>query len=391
MRFMYLHLLVLLVTAHDAIVLGQSTPSADAAADAANGLLNQPLPPFAPLPAPSPSEVLLDWSAPPQTNWWSLPQQQLCVADAQCGPGFYCHYVLSQLPTSYSSCRPCSLACMVCASATMQVGALDIAACASCACAYTPALDSSPLPFDPTDLGAGSGGRGSEGRTSDIPVRRMWAPCNTTSQCMDASLTYHVPSASAYVTTPPGILPPTLPYEAFYATRLFCSLSESTRRAAGSSQQQSADEGLGYCSSCLSDCSSDTVSAEGSCLRACGLPSLTTFPELGLPLTLNTTTTMRGLWPVVALLDAQALMFSALWAVYSATVTAASEDVPYQSPADMAEMSMPPELFGAMLSRAGMGIGRSVAAVQSVFNAMDLLPKDGLVTPLEWVYQRGRS
>ena len=395
MRSMCLHLTVLLLAAaRDAHVLGQSTPSADAAAaDAALGFLTQPLPPFMPLPpAPPPSQVILDWSAPPQTNWWSLPQQQLCVADSQCGPGFYCHYDLSPLPTSYSTCRPCSLACMVCASATMQVAALDGAACASCACAYTPAL-----PMAPTNPGGGRSGREAERRTSEISMQLMWAPCNTTSQCMDASLTYHVPSAGAYATTPPGTPAPTLPYETFYATRLFCSLSESTQRAAASEQQPSdegfalsANQGLGFCSSCLSDCSSDADSAEGSCLASCGLPPLATLPSLGLPPAL--TSTVRGLWPVVALLDAQSLFSSALWASLYSGPPAARVDTAaaaFPTPAEMAAVSADPVLFGGVLSRAGMGVGRSVAAVQSIFTAMDLFPRDGVVTPLEWVYQRG--
>ena len=393
MRLTCLHFcLMLIAAADDARVLGQSTPSADtAAAEAARGFLTQPLPPFVPLPpAPPPSQVILDWSAPPQTNWWSLPQQQLCVADSQCGPGFYCHYDLSPLPTSYSTCRPCSLACMVCASAAMQVAALDGAACASCACAYTPAL-----PMDPIDLSGGGSGRGAERRTLGISMQLMWAPCNATSQCMDASLTYHVPSASAYATTPPGTPAPSLPYEAFYATRLFCSLSESTQRAAAASAQRSSDEGfahyasqgLGFCSSCLSDCSSDADSAEGSCLASCGLPPLITFPLLGLPAAL--TSTVRGFWPVVALLDAQSLFSSTLWGALDNGNSTASGDVAavaYPTPAEMATASVDPELFGGVLSRAGMGVGRSAAAVHSIFTAMDLFPRDGVVTPLEWVH-----
>ena len=330
--------------------------------------------------------VLIELSRPPSTNWWSLPMQQLCFDHQQCGSGFYCrpppdgggssNAVGPPLPTSFTTCRPCAMACMVCASASLNLDPLDDFACSWCQCGYMPAVSSmDALSMEPsadgnamgpsdsgmesyrsTDASSSSGGGDGPSRRlkSDRPQRNLqqdietrgkrrglqgtndddgdsggggrgggrtsWVWCNTTAECMTPGMVYHAPSTPAYATASTGPLIPALRFEAFYPTRLFCSVST---RPDNSDSEDYSPTPRGHCASCLTDCVVDGDSSEGSCWRSCGLPPLSSFPALGLPLNLGDPSLsssssgladgQEGRWPVVAMIEAQSLFASALW------------------------------------------------------------------------------
>ena len=305
---------------------------------------------------------------PPATNWWSLPMQQLCASNQQCGSGFYCPYS-NFSPSAFSKCRPCAVACMVCASALLEVSALDAQSCSWCQCSYIPAVGPSEL------------SRRLHGITA-------WAPCNKTTACMVPTLTQHEPSKRANTTSP------SLPFEALYPTRLFCSLASPLDGKAP--QPSSLSSGRGYCRSCLTDCESDVVSAEGSCMQSCGLPPLASLPALGLPLNLRdpslTLSSSSGLpeghWPVLALIDAQSLFASALPAARPSWGGASSEGnglgaADFPSPVQLGNASVNSTQFRRLLARSGLAEGRLPEEMDSAFDNMDTDPTDRVITPLE--------
>jgi hypothetical protein len=177
-----------------------------------------------------------------------------------------------------------------------------------------------------------------------------------------------------------------LPFEAFYPTRLFCAVSllddDDDDDGGGDGAQPSGDDLRGYCASCLTDCAFNADSAEGSCVDSCGLPPLSSFPRLGLPDPLRSLDQPGGLWPVVALIDAQSLFASALWKdVGTAEAEAALEG--YLSPVELAAASVDSDKFSNVLTRSRMGGGRSPSEVAAMFQKMDIKPFDQRVTPLE--------
>ncbi|GAX77236.1 hypothetical protein CEUSTIGMA_g4682.t1 [Chlamydomonas eustigma] len=313
---------------------------------------------FGPDPS-TPLQAAFD-TAPLQTNWWSLPQQQLCISDQHCGPGLFCYHPANSDPFTFASCRPCATACMYCTSSSIQLFSQYLPACLSCQCSYLPWLGAKtqlPLPSS---------------------TKLYWEPCNTTQQCNAPSLTAHKLATSAYDTTPPGTPAPTLPYEAFTPVRLFCSTSAQALSAAflnpSPHQSNLVINGDGTCVSCINDCQNDEDSAEGDCTVSCGLPPLTLFPQLQLPQ--PQILQMSSFWAVQALLDAQALFASATWPSPNPSTPV------HLNATQLGLQAVTQSQFPALLSRAGMQ--RQTSNTALAFTHMDI-NGDGLIDTLEFV------
>ena len=138
----------------------------------------------------------------------------------------------------------------------------------------------------------------------------------------------------------------------------------------------------------MTDCLNDADAAEGSCQQSCGLPPLNSLPDLGLPAVDSSSSgSMPGLWPIIAMIDAQSLFASAIWEAQhgdgfsgtAANVTTAD----FLSPVQLGDIVVNQTLFGSLVKRAGLSVGRSPLDVDNMFYQMDFDPRDQVVTPLE--------
>ena len=116
-------------------------------------------------------------------------------------------------------------------------------------------------------------------------------------------------------------------------------------------------------------------------MESCGLPPLSSFPSLGLP-TPNSST-LRGMWPAVALMDAQSLFASALWGPQHEGANDTANVTDFLSPSQLGSATIDQAMFPYVLSRSGMGDKRSPSDQFSLFYKMDSDPVNNVITPLE--------